>query len=652
MSQGYAVYDGDQKLICYNQKFADLYGFPPGFLRPGMDFKEILRFRAERGDFGERDPKEQVQSRLAKRGTNITGLAGRRTLPNGKAIIRHRQPMPNGCTIITYTDITDLAKTERALRESEEKFRGAFDNAGVGIFIRSADGKDREYNRAFCEMLGYSEEELKSMQLRDIAHSDDDPETTSIRNVSFDDRGSCVVERRFIRKDGKTIWGNVSYKIIHDAEGNPLSTIAMCQDITERKEAERELDERGQYLAGIMQNAADGIITIDQHGIIETFTPAAELIFGYQAEEICGKNVNILMPEPDKGRHDGYIENYQRTGEGRIIGIGPREIIAQRKDGATFPMSLAVSSMEIGGKKKFIGIVRDITARKKLEWEATEKSHLLEATFESMVQGIAVYDADHTLITFNPQYAEILGLPSDYLHTGMNRLDLLRFQAEQGHYGETPLDATIEERLASATRRESSDRTLPSGRSYSYERKPMPNGGYIATVTDITERREAEKQLQQALKMEAVGQLTGGIAHDFNNLLAVSMGNVELAEEVAYEGGDVGPYLETIKRSSERGASLTNQLLAFSRKQTLFPQVIDAGELLGGIADLLRSSLGETIEVRVTSDDDLWPSEVDPHQLESAVLNLAINARDAMPGGGRLTIQTANISLDDDYAVA
>ncbi|HSR56305.1 MAG TPA: ATP-binding protein, partial [Alphaproteobacteria bacterium] len=153
-------------------------------------------------------------------------------------------------------------------------------------------------------------------------------------------------------------------------------------------------------------------------------------------------------------------------------------------------------------------------------------------------------------------------------------------------------------------------------------------------------------------KMEAVGQLTGGIAHDFNNLLAVSIGNIELAEEISDTGGDVQPFLATVKRASERGASLTNQLLAFSRSQTLFPEVIDAGELVKDVADLLRRSLGETIEIKIANEEGLWLSEVDPHQLESAILNLAINARDAMPNGGTLSIRTANVSLDDDYAAA
>ena len=549
------------------------------------------------------------------------------------------------------------------------------------------------------------------------------------------------------------------------------------EEADERRAVERSLAESEIRATSIMENASDGIITIDDRGLIESFNPAAERMFGYGAQEVIGQNVAKLMTAQDAGSHDDHLRSYGETGEGKIIGVGPREVTGRRKDGSTFPLELAIDEMYLGDRRLFIGDLRDITERKRVEeksaeksalletiltniaqgfcvydrnqklvayneefvemagfppdfihlgidrrevlrflakqynysedeidkWvekrisnmkgeegipverqqpnnryyifthktmpdggivasytditdlkqverEAAAKSALLEATFENMIQGIAVYDADHTLVAFNPQYGEILGLPSDYLHIGINRADIFRYRMQQGQFYGADVEATVEERLASARQPEKAERTLPNGRSYAFDLTPTPAGGYIITLTDITERHAADKRLQQAQKMEAVGQLTGGIAHDFNNLLAVSLGNVELAEEVAESGGDVRPFLATIKRAGERGAALTSQLLAFSRKQSLFPQVIDAGDLVEGMSHLLRSALGETIEVKVAGDDGLWPCEVDPHQLESAILNLALNARDAMPSGGTLSIQTTNVSLDDDYA--
>ena len=171
------------------------------------------------------------------------------------------------------------------------------------------------------------------------------------------------------------------------------------------------------------------------------------------------------------------------------------------------------------------------------------------------------------------------------------------------------------------------------------------------TVQDITALKEAEEKLVQSQKMEAVGQLTGGIAHDYNNALGVILGNLELARDMA-EGGPIAECIDAAMRAADRSALLTGQLLAFSRKQALSPRPTDAGTLVSGMTDLLQRSLGEAIEIEVVNSAGLWTCMIDPHQLESALLNLAINARDAMPLGGKLTIETCNARLDDDYAAA
>jgi PAS domain S-box-containing protein len=182
--------------------------------------------------------------------------------------------------------------------------------------------------------------------------------------------------------------------------------------------------------------------------------------------------------------------------------------------------------------------------------------------------------------------------------------------------------------------------------------------GFANVTRDITLRRQAEAELEQARaalaqsqKMEAVGQLTGGIAHDFNNMLTAILGSVELLE--ASQGGSTptaSRMLEVIRHASERGAELTRRLLAFSRKQALAPAVIDMNRLVGDMSELLRRSLGESILVETVLAGDLWPAFVDPNQVESALLNLAVNARDAMRHAGRLTIETGNASLNEDYA--
>ena len=184
--------------------------------------------------------------------------------------------------------------------------------------------------------------------------------------------------------------------------------------------------------------------------------------------------------------------------------------------------------------------------------------------------------------------------------------------------------------------------------------------GFAKITRDMTERmmhqemlEQARAALMQSQKMEAIGQLTGGVAHDFNNLLTAILGSLELVgRDQACQGATIQRLIGNAKRAVERGASLTRRLLAFSRRQTLAPRHTDLNRLVAGMSDLMRRTLGEAIEIETVSGGGLWPAFVDQNQLESALLNLAVNARDAMPEGGKLTIETANVYLDDDYAAS
>ena len=268
----------------------------------------------------------------------------------------------------------------------------------------------------------------------------------------------------------------------------------------------------------IMENIADALVTIDSKGIVESVNSAALDLFGYEADELLGENVSRLVGEGDRARHDGYIQRYLGGGEGRIIGKGPREVRGVRKDGEMLELELAVSEAWIGNERVFIGAMRDISERKRLE-----------------------------------------------------------------------------------------------------------------------------AHLRQTQKMEAVGQLTGGVAHDFNNLLAVILGNAELLEDRI---GTDDPQVQAVIRAAGRGSELTQQLLAFSRLKPLRPRVLDPVQLLGGMSALLTRTLAETIEVRFLTGDDIGRIETDPAQMESALLNLAINAGQAMPEGGELTIEIAIETID------
>jgi len=282
-------------------------------------------------------------------------------------------------------------------------------------------------------------------------------------------------------------------------------------------------------LEAILQSALTAIIAIDSRGIVTSINPATERLFGYEASELVGQNVHILMPQPYHSAHDGYIASYLKSGVKKIIGIG-REVTGRRKDGTTFPIHLSVSEFEAEGRRYFTGIIHDL---------------------------------------------------SDRVH--------------------------VEDAL-----------------------------------------RESERRLAQSQKMEAIGQLTGGIAHDFNNLLQVVIGNLELLQPML--GNDMASdLLNEAQDAAELGARLTNQLLAFARRQQLAPQVIWLNDVVLGVAAMLRRTLGEQVQLSTSLAAGLWRTRADPGQVQSAIVNLALNARDAMPKGGKLILETSNITLDADH---
>jgi PAS domain S-box-containing protein len=307
---------------------------------------------------------------------------------------------------------------------------------------------------------------------------------------------------------------------LKEEESKGRDSEQLLQQFRQTQQALRESMAR---LTAVVETAVDGFILIDARGRILLFNPACERLFGYRADEVFHENVKMLMPQTYSAHHDNYIQNFIRTGDRKIIGIG-REVVGLRKDGSTFPMDLSVGEAQQDGESIFVGIIHDLTGRK-----------------------------------------------------------------------------------------------------------------------------QTEEQLRQAQKMEMVGQLSGGIAHDFNNLLTVIVGNAEHLSDQLKPRQDLQRIADDICQAGERGAELTQRLLAFSRRQLLKPHPTDCHELLDSMRKLLRRTLRENIEIRITPNAETVLAFADRAQLESSVLNLALNAQDAMPNGGHLTLSTGVASLDDPY---
>ena len=337
--------------------------------------------------------------------------------------VKERTAELSKANVILKDEISERKRSEAALRESEERFRKIFEEGPLGMAIVVQDFRFVKVNHTLCQMLGYSEQELTSLTFPDITHPEHvDEDVRNAKKLWNGKIPNYKTEKRFIKKDGESLWVTLTATVIRDENKNPLYYLSMLEDIAERKKAEEALKESEERTRTIVNTAVDGIITIDEHGLIESFNSAAERIFGYMADEIIGQNLKVLMPEPYHSEHDQYLTNYLKTGIKKIIGMG-REVFGRTKDGTAFPMSLAVSEMRIGHQRMFTGIVRDITERKQAEEALRESEELYRDLYDNAPIGYDTVGVDGRIRKTNRRTAELLGYDRNDL-IGRSVLDL------------------------------------------------------------------------------------------------------------------------------------------------------------------------------------------------------------------------------------
>jgi PAS domain S-box-containing protein len=439
-------------------------------------------------------------------------------------------------------------------------------------------------------------------------------------------------------------------RVVAFKDSGPPRAVLAFDEVTKRKRAQEALFQNVRRTQLILESAVDAILTIDESGRIESVNPAAERMFGYPASELLGRNVGLLMGPEHHERHDDYIRRYLDTGEARIIGVG-REIEARRKDGTLFPIELAVSEFFLGDRRFFMGTIRDVTERKEIEEALRRERDFAESLVETAQAIVLVLDSDGRIVRFNRYLEEISGRRLAEVR-GEDWFDLFLPAEERARvrqvFTQVLAGHSMRGVVGRIVTRDGSEREIEW---YNTTLGDVEGGvlGVLAVGQDITERRQLEEQFRQAQKMEAIGRLAGGVAHDFNTLLGSITGYSELLLGRVEEPALRHP-VEQIHRAAERGAGLTRQLLAFGRRQVLKPTVLDLNRVVGEMDDMLRRLIAGDIELVYDLEPELGPVKVDPGQIEQVVMNLIVNAVDAIGSGGRITLATRNVELDEAAA--
>ncbi|MBN1009018.1 PAS-domain containing protein [Amphritea pacifica] len=320
-------------------------------------------------------------------------------------------------------------------------------------------------------------------------------------------------------------------------------------------------------------------------------------------------------------------------------------VMSRLAEGDTHQQTPAIErSDEIGDLARAFQVFRENAVQiDRISHDLQEQSHLLETVFTNINDGLSVFDREGRLIAWNPQYLLILELPQDSLQKGMSIEQVHGLLSQEAQESWALDGMALDKDEVNQMRRQQPqhfERHFANGRVVEFRSSPMPDGGFVTLYSDLTERKTVEAQLRQSQKMEVLGQLTGGVAHDFNNLLAAMYGNLQLLESTLYDAPKPLKYARRALASAERGKNLTQRLLAFSRKQHLTPEPTAVDPLIEGMLDLIEYSVGSAIKIKLDLGAADWLVDVDPGQLENALLNLTINSSAAMPEGGTLTFCT------------
>jgi PAS domain S-box-containing protein len=676
MGEGFALLDHDFRILDVNEEALRLESCPREALigrthweaHPGTEESEIGRLYKRA--MSERVPVELEHC--------YEWGDGRHTWLEMRAF-----PVEEGLAIF-FRDITERHEAERALRREAERVQLALDaGAIIGTWdwdlIRDSFSVDERFATAFGLDPKLGREGLSLEQVIATVHPEDRDGLTAAIDEAVTRGGRYAHQYRVRRADGRYYWIEANGRVDKDETGASVRFPGVLLDVESRRAVEQERDQ-ALTLLRTFTNAVPGVVYAkDRDGRMLAANRGTSELVGKPLPDVIGRTDAEFLDDAEQAA-------LVMANDRRIMDSGEVE---QLEEEISFPdgsraVWLSTKAPLLDNDGKVVGLVGssvDITERKEVQARLAESEARYRTLFDTIDEGFCVIEfidgphgplSDYIHVEANTAYATNAGIPDIvgkrlrevvgdeadlWVRTFRGVLETreaIRFEQEltaTGRYLELaafPVEpperrqvAVLFKDVTARKRAEDALRDL--------------NASLESRVdAAIAEREQVEEALRQAQKMEAVGQLTGGIAHDFNNLLTIVTGNVDMATRALQAAGVSDARskraLESAMKGAERAAALTQRLLAFSRKQPLAPKPLDVDKLVAAMSDMLNRTLGETVKVEIVTSPGLWRVEADPNQLESAILNLAVNARDAMPKGGTLTIETANARLDDAYA--
>lgn len=540
---------------------------------------------------------------------------------------------------------TEAERNHHAARE--QLFSAAVESSDDAIVMQTLEAIITGWNPAAERLYGYSADEAIG-QPTSIIVPPDRREQGKVYLARIA-RGDPIerFETVRLRKDGTPVEISLSLSPIRGPSGEIIGASGSARSLTDARRAERQLQQQLEERRQLFDTSQDLIMIMDSRGHIAQISPSCEIVLGYRPDDMIGRSGADFI-------HPAHLD--QSREEMRALRRGGRPKLGDtrcfHKDGREVWLSWRGSWSDQADRFFFVG--RDMTEARLAEESLRESEQLARNIVETALDAFVQTDDRSTILNWSSRAEQLFGWHRDEA-LGRNAIDLIVAPSERERV-KTGLSRFVDSGDGQTlTRRRELMCCRRDGKEFKAELSVTAlkrREGQLFNVfyRDLTDKIAAEERIRHAEKMEAVGQLTGGVAHDFNNILTVITGTIEILAEAVEKEPELAAITKMIDEAAGRGAELTQHLLAFARKQPLQPREVDINSLIIDTAKLLRPTLGEQIQIESVFEDETCVAIVDPNQLTTAILNLALNARDAMPGGGKLIVETGAAYLDEVYA--